>query len=87
MKAAAGDPVHQRPAERGSFLSQRRDRLRDPCRGGQVVLDQGGEPGGVLLGDLDARSRSRVRVAVGAQVSGLGPDRTAWLGAKLGSGR
>ena len=54
MDPAALDPVHQRPAERGSFLPQSRDRLGDLGVGGQVVLDQGGEPRGVLLGDLDA---------------------------------
>jgi hypothetical protein len=41
MDPAALDPVHQRPAERGTFLAQCRDRLRDLDRGGQVVLDQG----------------------------------------------
>ena len=54
MDPAALDAVHQRPAERGPLLPQCRDRLRDLDRGGQVVLDQGGEPRGVLLGDLDA---------------------------------
>ena len=53
-KRTALDPVHQRPAERGSFLPQRRHCLRDLNGGVQVVLDQGGEPRGVLLGDLDA---------------------------------
>src|SRR5215471_17882987 len=54
MDPAALDPVHQRSAKRGPFLPQRRDRLGDLDRGGQVFLDQGGEPRGVLLGDLDA---------------------------------
>jgi hypothetical protein len=54
MDPAALDPVHQRPAERGSFLPQRRDRLGDLDRGAQILFDQGGEPRGVLLGDLDA---------------------------------
>src|ERR1700757_3202115 len=36
------------------LLPRCRDRLRDLDRGSQVVLDQGGEPRGVLLGDLDA---------------------------------
>src|SRR5437763_1168294 len=35
------------------LLPSRRDRLRDLDRVGQVVLDQGGEPHRVLLGDLD----------------------------------
>jgi hypothetical protein len=52
MEPAALDPVYQRPAERRSLLPQCRDRLGDLDRGGQVVLDQGGEPDGVLLGGL-----------------------------------
>jgi len=58
MDPAALDAVHQRPAERGSFLPQGRDRLGDLGGGGQVVLDQGGEPRGVLLGGLDAPRRT-----------------------------
>ena len=54
MDPAALDSVYQRPAERGPLLPQCGDRMRDLARGGQVVLDQGGELRGVLLGDLDA---------------------------------
>jgi putative restriction endonuclease len=58
------EPVHKRPAERGTVLAQRRDRLGQQGRRTQVFLDQRSESCGILVGrrfsQLPAGSRCTI---------------------------
>ncbi len=54
---AALEPVDERAAQRWSFLPERRDGLGHLDGGAEVLFDQGGEPRGVLLGDLHSPSQ------------------------------